>query len=128
VNLLLDTNIVVPVTRREIASLGDEIVRVLDDTANQLFVSVASIWEIAIKTRLKKLDPRLRLSDLPSFVTNARMTLLRIDEMHAVEELTDPPATRDPFDRMLLAQCQVEGLRLVTLDRVLAAHPLAWRQ
>ena len=33
--------------------------------------------------------------------------------------------TRDPFDRMLLAQCQVEGLRLLTIDRALVAHPLA---
>ena len=37
------------------------------------------------------------------------------------------PQTRDPFDRLLLGQCQVENLRLVTLDRALAAHPLAWR-
>lgn len=36
--------------------------------------------------------------------------------------------THDPFDRLLLAQCRVEGMRLVTRNRALAAHPLAWRE
>ena len=54
-------------------------------------------------------------------------TLLCVDHHHAVTDLVDQPDTRDPFDRMLLAQCQVEELRLVTTDRVLKEHPLAWR-
>jgi PIN domain nuclease of toxin-antitoxin system len=53
---------------------------------------------------------------------------LNVDHRHAVEALEELPPTRDPFDRLLLAQCQVEGMRLVTLDRALARHPLAWRE
>jgi PIN domain nuclease of toxin-antitoxin system len=48
-----------------------------------------------------------------------------IGERHVLAELQDQPETRDPFDRLLLAQCQIEGLRLVTLDRALVAHALA---
>ena len=65
--------------------------------------------------------------DLPDYFQAEGMVLLAIDHRHAVTAVDPAPDTRDPFDRMLLAQCAVEGLRLVTIDRVLAAHPLAWR-
>ncbi len=55
------------------------------------------------------------------------ISLLDIDHHHVLAELDPEPATRDPFDRLLLAQCQVEGMQLVTIDRALAGHPLAWR-
>jgi len=48
-----------------------------------------------------------------------------VDERHALAAVDPEPATRDPFDRMLLAQCQIEGLRLVTIDRSLVSHSLA---
>jgi PIN domain nuclease of toxin-antitoxin system len=44
---------------------------------------------------------------------------------HALASVEPEPATRDPFDRMLVAQCQIEGLRLLTIDRALVSHPLA---
>ncbi len=50
---------------------------------------------------------------------------MAINEHHAIAEVLPEPATRDPFDRLLLAQCLVEGLRLVTVDRALVGHPLA---
>ena len=55
------------------------------------------------------------------------LAILPINRGHAVAWVEPEPATRDPFDRMLLAQCKVEGLQLVTLDRALIGHPLAWR-
>jgi PIN domain nuclease of toxin-antitoxin system len=56
------------------------------------------------------------------------MRLLIIDHRHVLAELDPEPATRDPFDRLLLAQCEVEGMRLVTVDTALSVHPLAWRE
>jgi PIN domain nuclease of toxin-antitoxin system len=55
------------------------------------------------------------------------LTLLAVDHRHAVRWVDPEPPTRDPFDRLLLAQCAVEDMRLITLDRALARHPLAWR-
>jgi PIN domain nuclease of toxin-antitoxin system len=94
---------------------------------NEVFASVASLWEIAIKVRLGKLRPELPPERLAGFYESMGFGILPIDQHHAVATVDPQPATRDPFDRMLLAQCQVEELRLVTLDRALAAHPLAWR-
>jgi PIN domain nuclease of toxin-antitoxin system len=67
------------------------------------------------------------LADLAGFLETIGTVLLPISRDHVLAEVDPAPETRDPFDRLLLAQCQVEGMRLVTRDRALAAHPLAWR-
>jgi PIN domain nuclease of toxin-antitoxin system len=89
-----------------------------------LHVSVASLWEIAIKFRLGKLALEVQL---PELVENLGLVLLAIEASHVLAAVDPEPATRDPFDRLLLAQCAVENLHLVTIDRHLTAHPLAWR-
>lgn len=125
--LLLDSNIVVPVVREEHGKLGAQVNLLLNVASNDIFVSVASIWEIAIKTRLGKLLLKSPLQQLPDMIAAYEYTILAVDHRHAVTDLIDQPSTRDPFDRMLLAQCQVEGLLLVTTDGALWNHPLVWR-
>ena len=124
--LLLDTHILLAVVRKSVAGLKGDIAPVLQGTDNELFASAASLWEIAIKSRLGKLDPGMPLADLPGFLLDVEINSLSVEPRHAVAALTVAPATRDPFDRLLLTQCEVEGLRLVTVDRILAVHPLAW--
>lgn len=126
-NLLLDSNIVVPLTRRELKRLHPKIVSVLETFQGMVYVSAASLWEIAIKTRLEKLDPLVPLEEIPGYVEGLGFGLLDITPRHAIADLVPVPDTRDPFDRLLLTQCQVENLRLVTIDPKLLAHPLAWR-
>ncbi|MCC7348270.1 MAG: type II toxin-antitoxin system VapC family toxin [Variibacter sp.] len=92
-----------------------------------LFVSVASLWEIAIKANTGKLKLDVPLTSLPNLVERLGMTLLVIDQHHVLNVLDPVPPTRDPFDRLLLAQCAVEDMRLITLDRALVDHPLAYR-
>jgi PIN domain nuclease of toxin-antitoxin system len=64
---------------------------------------------------------------LPAVFLDLDVLLLTIDERHVLAALDPEPVTCDPFDRLLLAQCGVEGMRHLTVDRALAAHPLAWR-
>lgn len=125
--LLLDSNIIVPIASRERVRLGAQVNLLLNTGTNDIYVSAASLWEIAIKTRLGKLPLMAPLTQLPITLSALGYAILDIDRHHAIEELFDQPATNDPFDRMLLAQCQVEGMRLVTADRALMRHPLAWR-
>jgi PIN domain nuclease of toxin-antitoxin system len=73
------------------------------------------------------LDIASTTSEFADFFANVGIETLPITRDHVIAELDDEPNTRDPFDRLLLAICQVGDMRLVTLDRVLAAHPLAWR-
>ncbi len=124
--LLLDSQILVAIAHDQAASMP-VIQAQLQSPMNQVFVSVASLWEIAIKFRLGKLQLPRPPAALSVFFQALGYQLVAIDHRHAVEDLRDQPATRDPFDRLLLAQCQVESLTLVTTDRGLSAHPLAWR-
>jgi PIN domain nuclease of toxin-antitoxin system len=126
--LLLDTSVLVAIARDERETLPARIAAAIASDLHECYASAASLWEIAIKTRLGKLDPRLALADLPDHFAALRLKVLIIDYNHAIANLESEPNTRDPFDRLLLAQCQVENLELVTEDRALVSHPLAWQQ
>ena len=80
---------------------------------NASYVSVASVWEISIKAGLGKLPG---LNDPEALINDARLRLLDIDIAHAQQVAHLPHHHRDPFDRMLIAQAQVEGLTLITDD------------
>jgi len=125
--LLLDSHVAVAVIHRELLRYGRSIHRVLLSDETERVVSAASLWEMAIKNRVGKLELQIPLAEIPDYLISTGIELLDINHRHALAELHTVPSTRDPFDRMLLAQCQVEGLQLVTVDRALIAHPLAWR-
>jgi PIN domain nuclease of toxin-antitoxin system len=125
--LLLDSNILIPVLRQKMDAMEAGMADAIADSSNEIFASVASLWEIAIKVRLNKLDVKIELEDIPEFLRENGIGLIVIDATHALYDLKISPDTRDPFDRLLLAQCQIENMRLVTVDRALADHPLVWR-
>lgn len=125
--LLLDTHIVVSVVNERTADLPAKLRGVLADPHSEFYVSVASLWEIAIKWRLGKLKLSCDLEILPDVLTSSGLELLPINEHHVLTAVHPEPMTRDPFDRLLLVQCSVEELRLVTVDRALTSHALAVR-
>ncbi len=127
-SLLLDTHFLLDLIGASSAPIDAGHAALLADVEVVRSASIASIWEIAIKYRLGKLTLSTPLADLPAVFLDLGVSLLNIDHRHVLATLDPEPATRDPFDRLLLAQCQVEGMRLVTVDRALAAHPLAWRE
>jgi len=126
--LLLDTHILLALIGEGAASVPMAIGALLRDGGNEHHLSAASLWEIAIKFRLGKLKLAVELGALPGLLDRLGIKIVPIDDRHALASVEPEPMTRDPFDRMLLAQCQVEGLRLVTIDRALVAHPLAARE
>ncbi|HNB54933.1 MAG TPA: type II toxin-antitoxin system VapC family toxin [Anaerolineales bacterium] len=84
---------------------------------NELFLSAASAWEIAIKTG----RGRLQLPDVPDKYVASRMALHRIQPLpiqlsHALQVYHLPPHHADPFDRLLIAQSQLESMPLLTVD------------
>ncbi|PKA41176.1 type II toxin-antitoxin system VapC family toxin [Rhizobium sullae] len=123
--LLLDTHIVLAILRKDVAQRFPVVTTLLGEPQTVGFVSVASLWETAIKARLGKLDPGMPLEEMAQSLQKIGLSLLGIDVSHVITAADPEPDTRDPFDRLLLAQCQIEGLRLVTIDRALADHPLA---
>jgi len=122
--LLLDTHVFLALIGPGAASLPAAVAVLLRDGGNEHHLSAASLWDIAIKCRLGKLRLTHDLGALPELLEGLGIRIVAIDERHALASVEPEPTTRDPFDRMLLAQCQVEGLRLVSIDRALVSHPL----
>ena len=97
--------------------LGPQAASLLTDRRSQLVVSAASAWEISIKTRRGRLPGGARLlNSWQRSLLDLRADLLGIDHDDAIRAGGLPWAHRDPFDRMLAAQCELEDLTLVTCD------------
>ena len=125
--LLIDTHVLLAVLGNTTATLPTKFSRLLRDNQDVVLASVASLWEVAIKVRLGKLSLSMQLDAIEAGCAEYGLGVLTIEARHALANVDPWPPTRDPFDRLLLAQAQVEGCQLVTLDRMLADHPLAWR-
>jgi len=93
--------------------LGSEARRLIGAAANSIHVSAASTWEIAIKQGLGKVTAP---DDLDSIVEREGFEKLPITLFHGQQAGQLPPLHRDPFDRMLVAQAQAEGLEIITGD------------
>lgn len=92
----------------------------LIDAAARVHVSAASIWECAIKIGLGRL--RVDLGQLRRACTEAGFFELAVTAEHAERVLVLPAVHRDPFDRLLVAQADVEPMRLLTADATLARY------
>ncbi len=127
-NLLLDTHALIwwldddnRLSRKARAAIANSDV--------QVFVSAVSAWEMSTKVRLGKLrDPTDAVSRLSGIVTEQGMSELPISIEHAVHAGRLGGKHRDPFDRMLIAQSQLEDLAVVTTDPVFATYdvPVVW--
>jgi PIN domain nuclease of toxin-antitoxin system len=93
------------------------------DRGNNLYLSLASAWEIAIKTSLGKLTaPTPAAEWVDAQQTKNRITRLGIHTKHLVELQALPHFHRDPFDRILAAQARVEGMAVLTVDPAVAKY------
>ncbi len=81
---------------------------------SELFVSIASIWEIAIKVSIRKLPMP---DDLLEQINSSSINILPISPEHALAVTHLPHHHRDPFDRMLVAQAQMENLPIMSMDK-----------
>lgn len=114
-NLLLDTHVLLWAAG-EPDKLSDATRALLLDEANRLFFSVASIWEVVIKRGLGREDFRVDPARLRRLLVLNGYGEVALTSDHALAVECLPALHRDPFDRILVAQARVEGMRLVTAD------------
>lgn len=122
--LLLDTHVWLwmQVQPEKIAPSAHEL---LIDPENALFLSAASSWEISIKWALGKLPlPEPPAIYVPKAMLRQGIEGLAVELRHTFAVTTLPDHHRDPFDRLLVAQAQLEGLTLVTSDPLIAPYPV----
>jgi PIN domain nuclease of toxin-antitoxin system len=96
---------------------------IMQDAGNEVLISAASIWEVAIKSAKGRLD----LPDVPDRYVSDRLlryrwTPLSIDHVHALRAASLPKIHADPFDRILVAQAQIESLPIVTTDAAITRY------
>ncbi|SNS19301.1 type II toxin-antitoxin system VapC family toxin [Rhodococcoides kyotonense] len=116
--VLLDTNALLWLAKSPV-SIAREARAVLEDPANELFVSAASAWEIAIKTRLGRLDGTGILSSWTDTVRSMAAQELAMNSADAALAGQLNWNHRDPFDRMIVAQATRRGLAIATSDRII---------
>lgn len=125
--LLLDTHLLLRAARQP-ARLPRRARALIEDPENELFFSAASLWEIAIKRGLGRQDFRVDARLLRRGLLDNGYGELPITSEHAVNTDHLPELHKDPFDRILIAQANVEGITLLTDDRRVAAYPGAVRK
>ncbi len=103
--------------------LSAEARAVIGDGANDILVSAAVAYEIAIKVAAGRLDLPAQPEDyLPLRIESEGFEELPIALSHALRAAALPPIHRDPFDRLIVAQAQLEGLPILTVDPMIARY------
>ncbi|HET6998793.1 MAG TPA: type II toxin-antitoxin system VapC family toxin [Solirubrobacterales bacterium] len=119
--LLLDTHTLIW-TLLDQSRFSSTSIDAIKDESNQVFVSVLSAWEIEIKRAKGKLPMPTPVGEALEKQRFATIPVT-LDHVLAVESL--PRHHRDPFDRMLIAQAQLESMTLITSDRTIRKYPVA---
>lgn len=117
--LLLDTHVLLWAVF-EPSKLNPSLQEAISDSQNIVSISIASLWEIAIKKSIGKLN--IPDSFFQKVQKESGFELLPFQLAHIEQYLTLPLHHRDPFDRMLIAQAQQEQLTLVTLDECIMQY------
>jgi len=115
VKYLLDSHVLLWWLQNDPA-LSSKALRAISSADNEIFISAVTAWELAIKNHSGKLEIHKLLDGLESKLTEEGFFTITISMRHALRAGALPSHHRDPFDRMLIAQAQVEDLSLISND------------
>jgi PIN domain nuclease of toxin-antitoxin system len=98
---------------------------VIVNPQNDLYISVASCWEIIIKFNTGKLPlPEPPIQFIQSCLSYNQFQSLAIDLPHILQIANLPEVHKDPFDRILIAQAQIENIPILTIDHLIVQYPV----
>ena len=122
---LLDTNILIYLQTRP-EKLSKEVLGILKERENLLFVSTASLWEVSIKHK-KGLLPmgKIIVEDYQKILREYQLNELVISGKHAIKAGQLEMIHRDPFDRLIIAQAMLEQITVLTLDKIFKSYPIS---
>jgi PIN domain nuclease of toxin-antitoxin system len=122
-NYLLDTHALIWYLEHD-DKLSKESENAIDNPKNAIYVSAASLWEIAIKTGLGKLN--INFDEMLTELDKAEFFVLQIKNSYLQELIILPQTHKDPFDRLLIATAKVESMTLITTDENIQKYDVAW--
>jgi PIN domain nuclease of toxin-antitoxin system len=116
-NLILDTHTFIWFLEDD-ENLSTNAAKIIQNPTNQSFVSMASLWEMAIKIHLKKLNMTTNFDKILDLLDKNGIELLPINFEHTKKLIELDDFHRDPFDRMIIAQAIVENMQVIGRDEV----------
>jgi PIN domain nuclease of toxin-antitoxin system len=105
--------------------LGATSKALIDNPDNECFLSIASVWEMGVKTSIGKLELRVDFAGLASFMAANKIELLPISFGHIQQLQHLPFYHRDPFDHLLIAQAVTENLTLLSRDTIFPQYRIS---
>ncbi|MCL1998915.1 MAG: type II toxin-antitoxin system VapC family toxin [Turicibacter sp.] len=122
---LLDTHVALWYLEQS-PRLSKNIEQTIDDAENDIFVCAISLWEVAIKVNLGKLDLRLTLAELFELVEIRNFRIIPIEYKHMLTLLNLPYHHKDPFDRLIIATALAEQLTIISADKNIQRYDVPW--
>lgn len=120
---LLDTHILLWYLENN-PNLSQKMKDLLEDTTHELYLSMASLWEIAIKISIKKLDLQGSFTDLRQSLKELNINIIPIGEDDSEKLIVLPLHHRDPFDRMIIVQSQNLSIPIITKDEYFSLYDI----
>ncbi|MCT8641358.1 type II toxin-antitoxin system VapC family toxin [Glaesserella parasuis] len=120
--ILLDSHILLWLAWDKKENLSPQAVELLDDPTSEIYFSLASLWEIAIKSSLDKPDFDIDVEALEQGLIQVGCRMLAIELPHILKQAQYPFIHRDPFDRLLMAQAEVENVFFMTADTMILKY------
>jgi len=122
-NFLIDTHVLLWYLEGN-RSLPRKIRTHVDNSDNDIFISIASFWEIAIKLAAGKLNTKITLSQIGEDIIKREFGVLNITFQHLDALMTLPKVHGDPFDRLIIAKAITGGLTILSADRHFKDYPV----
>ena len=124
-NYLLDTHAVIWYFE-DSSELPKKITELIDNPEISIYICSVSLWEIAIKMNLGKLDINLPLDELLHSVKNGDFNVLHIEDRHLRELSSLPFIHKDPFDRLIISTALADDLTIMTIDDNIQKYDVPW--
>lgn len=108
-----------------VEKLNQSSLAILENGREEIYFSAATAWELSVKARLGKLHlPSPPAECVPAFTAKQGLRPLPVTQLHSVGVFNLPSYHQDPFDRLIIAQAIVEGMSIMTSDRVFGKYPV----
>lgn len=120
---LLDTHTILWVQSKD-DNLSKKAKEIIENTENQCYVSIASLWEMAIKVTTKKLTIAIGFKNFYNYLISNHFKVLSINQLHLNILISLPFHHKDPFDRLLISQAITENLTLISADQHFKSYPV----
>jgi PIN domain nuclease of toxin-antitoxin system len=122
---LLDTHTLIWLIEAS-SRISPQIKQALSSSENAIYLSSASLWEIAIKTSLGKLSLKSPFEKLLNDLNSTDITILQIENDYLKQLTALPEIHKDPFDRLLVATALAEDLTIITTDENIQKYDVKW--